>query len=170
MTKLSERERLFVIIGGVLLLGMLLFLGVRSLLNSMEGISSESSSLEESLLKIKRAGREYKILQNYRAGGTGSTLEAMVPFLENLVNSRNLRDRLSGMTPRDNDVEKEYTKRSVSMSFRNLTGQEIMGLIKEIENNSSALYQVESFSVHSVSKKIGYFNANFTIAAFQKKK
>ncbi|MCB1148235.1 MAG: hypothetical protein KDK41_08485 [Leptospiraceae bacterium] len=166
---LNQREKLFIIGGAVILIMMLAFLSGRYLLRQFSSLEEESISVEESLNQIRTAGIEYRLLQNYRAGGTSSAMENMVPFLENLINSAGIRDRLAGMSPRDTDIEKQYVKRSVFLTFRDIGSRELLELLKQIETNTSALYQVESFSVRPVIKKPGIFNASLTVAAFQKK-
>ncbi|MCS6985592.1 MAG: hypothetical protein NZM25_10770 [Leptospiraceae bacterium] len=166
---LTLRERVFLVIGSILIMIMLGFLLTKKLGKHFRSLEERLAEMESSLQTLEKLGREYVMLQSYRFGGEETSLENMVPQIESILNSLNLRDKITSITPRDVPIENNYVKRLVSITLRDVSALEFLDFIKQVEQSSTALYKIENFSSRPVLKKTGLYNVSITVAGFRKK-
>lgn len=167
--KLTPRERVFLVVGLLLILSMLSFLFLKKLGRHFRSLDDRVAELESEIETLEKLGREYVMLQSYRFGGESTSLEAMVPYLEGILNSLNLRDKITSITPRDVPIENNYIKRLVNISLREVSALQFLDFIKQVEQSTTALYKIENFSSRPVLKKTGLYNVSITVVGFQKK-
>lgn len=141
----------------------------RKLRRHFLSLDERMAEIESDIRRIEEAGREYLVLQAYKSGGDATSLDGMVPFIEGVLNSINLRDKITSMTPRDTVIDGNYTKRQVSIALREVSAAQFLDFIKQIEQHTGSLYKIESFSSRPVLKKNGLYNVSITVVGFQKK-
>lgn len=169
MMQLTQREKYLLIFAGVFFLFLLVFFSGRKVVQYISEMSESSITAERETSQLEALGREFQALQSVKSGGEASQLETMMPNIENLLNTLNLRDKVISLNPRDTVVQNNFLKKEVLISLREITAAQMLDFIKQTEQNTSNPYKIESFTYRPVLKKTGFYNFTLSLAGFQKK-
>lgn len=169
MMQLTQREKYLLMFAGIFFAFLILFFSGRKLVQYITEMSESSLTAERETSQLQALGKEYQMLQNFKTGGEASQLESMMPYIENLLNTLNLRDKVMSLNPRDTVVQNNYLKKEVLISLREITASQMLEFVKQTEQNAGSPYKIESFTYRPVLKKTGFYNFTLSLAGFQKK-
>lgn len=166
--QLTNRERSFIIAGGVLLVIMLSFYGFRVLNKKVEALNTELEEARNMGATLQNLGQEYQLLKSFKQGGAGQNLNNMMPAIEAQLQNLQLRETAS-IVPSENAIEENFQKKTVSITLKEAPARAVLQFIQQVESQSNSLYKIEHFSARPLRKPQGMYSFSIKIAAFEKK-
>lgn len=167
--QISEREKMFLVFG----LGFLLVLGgvygLRFVQGFIQELDNSFNSISRENQEILALAEEYQSLKKVKNSNSDAQLNNMVPYIENLLNQLSLRKQVRNLSPRDSIVDSKYVKKTVSISFREVSSKDFLKLVQRIEADRSNLLKIDSLTARPIAKKTGFYNVNLEIAGFKKR-
>lgn len=167
--QISEREKAFLGFGAVFLVGLGLVTGFRFLQGFIQELDQSFNSISRENQEITALAQEYQNLKNVKSVGDDSQLNNMVPYIENMLNQLSLREKVRNLSPRDSVIDGKYVKKTVTISFREVSSRDFLSLVQRIESDRRNLLKVDSLTARPISKKTGFYNVNLEIAGFKKR-
>ncbi len=164
---LTRREKMLIAVAAVFLLAVGLYFLSGSLGNMLRSAEDREKEYEKQIAELQRLGQEFAFLTSLRSSSTEQSLDGMVPFVEAMLSTRGIRE-IAELSSNDATVENLYLRRTVTVSFREVTPGSVLEFIGDIEA-SPALYRLESFRSNEILKKPGFYRIALTISAYQKK-
>jgi len=138
ISQLNQRERIFVIVGGLALVLALIYFAIllpyRSALNRFDQqINARSLQLEEvKELQASYLGLKQQMTQVERLLDNRNDFSALT-FVENLVEQTAGRENLLSMRPQSPEQRNEFTLDSVEIKLEKLTLEQVLELLAGIE-------------------------------------
>ncbi len=167
MLHLTEREKL-ILFGGSIVLSIMLFLaGLYKANNLLANIKEQEDQWTHESIVLQNLGREYRLLKNLSAnivnqkGASDVTID-----IEKLLVQNNLKSFHPNLIPRRSKVEKKYIKSEVQITFKEIPMQPIFTLINQVENYPDKFLKITNLATRPLLKKVGYYSVSITIATF----
>ncbi|MCX7999805.1 MAG: hypothetical protein N3A69_12790 [Leptospiraceae bacterium] len=145
LSKLDERERLFVIGFVVLLIVLLLVLIFLKISQFREEISNEVEELQGSFSEIDKAIQDYNFYRSIKAGDE-EKISDVFGKLDQIMVRYGLKEKIYNQRDYVNIVEKNYNRTTIEFNFKSVALQDVFKMIYDIEFNKQ------------VSGKVTYLN------------
>ncbi|MDT8440033.1 MAG: type II secretion system protein GspM [Desulfuromonadales bacterium] len=170
--QLSQRERLFVIGGGLMVILVLLYIAIllpyQNALERLDNqIAARSRQLEEvRALRLDYLQRQRELTQVERRLDNRRDFSALT-FIENLAVSSAGRERLVSMRPQAPVVGNRLTTEAVEIKLERVTLREVVELLRGIEGAKTPM-QVRSLQLKQRFDDRSRLDASMTIAALRR--
>ncbi len=139
MINLSERERIFVIGGGLAIVLVAVWLGILApYREAVAAAESKIASRERQLNEVQRLRQEYQRLQGELAEaerqlvGKGRGF-SLFSFIEDVTTRTGVRDKLVSMRPQSTATQGEYREESVEIRLEKLRLDQLVRLLHAME-------------------------------------
>src|SRR5690349_5630057 len=134
--RLSSRERRFVILAGIALVGVILFLFVISpLWDFRERLQARVVTKERELIDVATLADTYEQLRHELERGGAASAAALSPFafLEGLTTSTLGREKLAAINPLGREERGGVTQETVELRLSGVSLQELVDLLYKID-------------------------------------
>lgn len=172
ISQLNQRERIFVIVGGVSLILALLYFAIvapyRSALNRLDSqIATRSGQLQEvKALQARYLELKQQRLQMQRLLDTRQDFSALT-FIENLVKRTSGRENLLSMRPQTPETRNEFMIDSVEIKLERLSLKQVLELLLAIEEAATPM-QVKNLHIKQRFDDRALLDATMTITALRR--
>lgn len=172
ISQLNQRERIFVIVGGVSLILALLYFAIvapyRSALNRLDSqIATRSGQLQEvKALQARYLELKQQRLQMERLLDTQQDFSALT-FIENLVERTSGRENLLSMRPQTPETRNEFIIDSVEIKLERLSLKQVLELLLAIEEAATPM-QVKNLHIKQRFDDRALLDATMTITALRR--
>jgi general secretion pathway protein M len=172
LNQLNQRERVFVIAGGIALILALLYFAIlmpyRSALTKLDSrIAVRSQQLQEvKSLRAQYLALQQQISQVERLVKNSQEFSALT-FIENLVQQTAGRENLLSMRPQAPQVQGEFMTDSVEIKLEKLTLKQVLELLWGVEKASTPM-QVENLYLKQRFDDRALLDATMTITALRR--
>ncbi len=170
---LAPRERILLTIGGVVLLGSLLFLLiVDPLMAKIEKLERQTARQHKARIELAQLAAEYQAKQarvaqrEQRLPSAGGTF-SLLAFMEEAATASQIRERIVGMQPQQPTTTQGYQETAVDVRLDGVQFPQLLDLLVKLEQ---APYEVQ---VRHLQIKPKYDNpvnldASFRIVSYAK--
>ncbi len=172
ISQLNQRERVFVIAGGIALILALLYFAIlmpyRSALTKLDSlIAVRSQQLQEvKSLRAQYLALQQQISQVERLVKNSQDFSALT-FIENLVQQTAGRENLLSMRPQAPQLQGEFMTASVEIKLEKLTLKQVLELLWGVEKASTPM-QVENLFLKQRFDDRSLLDATMTITALRR--
>jgi len=172
ISQLNQRERIFVIVGGVSLILALLYFAIvapyRSALNRLDSqIATRSEQLQEvKALQARYLELKQQRLQMERLLDTRQDFSALT-FIENLVERTSGRENLLSMRPQTPETRNEFIIDSVEIKLERLSLKQVLELLLALEEAATPM-QVKNLHIKQRFDDRALLDATMTITALRR--
>jgi general secretion pathway protein M len=172
ISQLNQRERMFVIVGGLALVLALLYFAVvapyRSALSRLDRqIVTRSGQLQEvKVLQDRYLAMQKQMSQVARLLGKRQDFSALT-FIENLVEQTAGRENLLSMRPQSPETRNEFTIDSVEIKLERLTLRQLLELLMGVEEATTPM-QVKSLTLKQRFDDRSLLDASMTVTALRR--
>jgi type II secretory pathway component PulM len=166
---LSDRERILVSIVGVMLIGLVFYLGIiRSSFGLRDDAQRRLSQAEQQLMVMSRLRREFddvnerltsveQRIQSSTRGNLRTTLETLA--LASKV-------KVESMEPQATPSNDRYRETKVEVALKRVTLQQTVSYLHEIETSDEVL-SVKSLRMRTRKDKPDFLDVTFTVSTFE---
>ena len=174
ISQLNQRERIFVIVGGLtLILALLYYAIVAPYRSALERFDRQIVTRSGQLQEVKSLQKRYLELQQQMAQvesllGKGQNFSALT-FIENLVGQTAGRENLLSMRPQAPELRNEFTVDSVEVKLEKLTIKQVLELLSGIEAAPTPM-QVKNLYLKQRFDDRSLLDATMTIKALRRTK
>ncbi|MBI3812415.1 MAG: hypothetical protein HY283_09470 [Nitrospirae bacterium] len=172
---ITSRERLYLIIGGVTLVGLLLY-GVYSTaalyLDRMKGLDRLIHQKEEALVTLGQINREYIQIKS-QTGALDQRIQndqgkfSLLSFLESLAGTADVRSRIAYMRPQTMAMVDQYRETSVEMKIENVTLDQAVRFLSSIEQAPHVL-KIKNLHFHTRYANPQFLDVTFLVSTYEK--
>ena len=172
ISQLNQRERIFVIVGGVsLILALLYFAIVAPYRSALNRIDSQIATRSEQLQEVKALQARYlelkqQRLQMERLLDTRQDFSALT-FIENLVKRTSGRENLLSMRPQTPETRNEFIIDSVDIKLERLSLKQVLELLLALEEAATPM-QVKNLHIKQRFDDRALLDATMTITALRR--
>ncbi len=170
--QLENREKLFIIGGGVILIVMLLiYAAYIPYLHAIERADKSIQVKLKQIEEVKQMQLEYLALKEQLASleshqGQGSRLSALT-LIEDLASRIGSRDNLVNIRPQTAQVQGDYRVENVDVRFERMPLAQLVRLLKGLETSQGQI-QVKSLQVKQRFDDKALVDLNMTVSSFRK--
>ncbi len=172
---ITSRERLYLIIGGITLVGLLLY-GVYSTaalyLDRMKGLDRLIHQKEEALTTLDQIRREYVQIKN-QTGSLDERIQkdqgrfSLLSFLESLAGTADVRSRIAYMRPQTMAMVDQYRETSVEMKIENVTLDQAVRFLSSIEQAPHVL-KIKNLHFRTRYANPQFLDVTFLVSTYEK--
>jgi hypothetical protein len=172
---ITSRERLYLIIGGVTLVGLLLY-GVYSsaalYLDRMKGLDRLIHQKEEALTTLDQIRREYVQIKS-QTGSLDERIQkdqgrfSLLSFLESLAGTADVRSRIAYMRPQTMAMVDQYRETSVEMKIENVTLDQAVRFLSSIEQAPHVL-KIKNLHFRTRYANPQFLDVTFLVSTYEK--
>lgn len=171
ISQLNQRERIFVVIGGVaLILALLYFAIVAPYRGALHRFDQQIVARSGQLQEVKVLQAKYLDLQQ-QMGQVEKLLSnqdfSALTFIEGLVEQTAGRGNLLSMRPQSPEVRNEFTIDSVEIKFEKLSLKQVLELLAGIEESASPM-QVKTLYLKQRFDDPSLLDATMTVTALRR--
>ena len=172
ISQLNQRERIFVIVGGLALILALLYFAIvapyRSALTRLDRqVTVRSGQLQEvKALQARYLALQKQMTQMERLLGKRQDFSALT-FIENLVEKTAGRENLVSMRPQSPEVRNEFTIDSVEIKLEKLTLKQVLELLLGVEMADTPV-QVKGLYLKQRFDDRSLLDATMTVTALRR--
>lgn len=173
IAQLSPRDRLALIIGGIVVLGALVFVGIISpYQDAMGRLDAQIHARQRQLRQVQALHREYQHLQGLVAT-VNARLErnrnfSLFSFVEGLVAQVASKENLLYMRPQPVSVQGDYKEEAVEIKLEKIHLNQLVQLLYRIES-ADALLQVQHLRIKTRFGDRSLLDVVLTISAMGRK-
>ncbi|MBI3611236.1 MAG: type 4a pilus biogenesis protein PilO [Nitrospirae bacterium] len=173
--RITARERLYLMIGGVATGGILLY-GILSTASwygdRMRGLDRLIRQKEEALVTLDQVRKEYVRLKNQ----TGSLDErirkdegkfSLLSFLESLAGNADVRSKIAYMRPQSGVVVDRYRETSVEIKIENVTLDQAVKFLSSIEQAPHVL-RVKNLHFRTRYANPQFLDVTFLVSTYER--
>ena len=172
---ITSRERLYLIIGGTALVGLLLY-GVYSsaalYLDRMAGLDRLIRQKQEALTTLDQIRREYVQLKG-QMGSLDERIQkdqgrfSLLSFLESLAGTADVRSRIAYMRPQTMAMVDQYRETSVEMKIENVTLDQAVRFLSSIEQAPHVL-KIKNLHFRTRYANPQFLDVTFLVSTYEK--
>jgi hypothetical protein len=172
---ITSRERLYLIIGGMTLIGLLLY-GVvsatASYLDRMKGLDRLIRQKQEALTTLDQIRREYVRIKN-QTGSLDERIQkdqgrfSLLSFLESLAGTADVRARIAYMRPQTMAMVDQYRETSVEMKIENVTLDQAVRFLSSIEQAPHVL-KIKNLHFRTRYANPQFLDVTFLVSTYEK--
>ncbi len=172
---ITSRERLYLIIGGISLVG-LLFYGVyssgASYLDRMKGLDRLIRQKQEALTTLDQIRREYVRIKN-KTDSLDERIRkdqgnfSLLSFLESLAGTADVRPRIAYMRPQTTAMVDQYRETSVEMKIENVTLDQAVRFLSAIEEAPHVL-KIKNLHFRTRYANPQFLDVTFLVSTYEK--
>jgi general secretion pathway protein M len=172
ISQLNQRERIFIIAGGVALaLAVLYFAIVAPYRSALSRFDQQIAARSEQLQEVKVLQGRYLELQQ-QMSQVEKLLEnrqnfSALTFIEGLVEQTAGRESLLSMRPQSPEVRNEFTIDTVEIKLEKLTLKQVLELLTGIEDATSPM-QVKTLYIKQRFDDRSLLDATMTVTALRR--
>lgn len=172
ISQLNQRERIFVVAGGIALaLALLYFALLMPYRNNLARLDSQIESRSRQLQQVQKLQAQYVVLQQEVAQveslldnrGDFSTLS----FIENLVETTAARENLVSMRPQTPVTRDQVTTESIEIKLEKLTLRQALELLWSIDQ-ATAPMQVSNLYLKQRFDDRSLLDATMTVTSLRR--
>jgi general secretion pathway protein M len=173
ISSLSQREKIFVVGGGICVALVLLWFGVLAPYHAaVERHEARIASRQKQLQDIQELRREYLTLKkeletSERRLGNAALDFSLFSFLEEVTTRSGVRDRLVSMRPQNTSTRGEYREESVEMRLERLELPQLVKLLHALEQ-ADAFLTTRSLRIKSRFDDRSRFDTVLVISSYQR--
>lgn len=173
--RITSRERIYLIIGGMTLLGLLLYgiySGATSYLDRMKGLDRLVRQKEEALSTLNQIGKEYAQIKN-QFGSLDERIQkdqgkfSLLSFLELLAGTAEVRSRIAYMRPQATTQVDQYRETSVEMKIENVTLDQAVRFLSSIEQAPHVL-KIKNLHMRTRYANPQFLDVTFLVSTYEK--
>jgi len=141
----SDRERMVLAVGGLVVAAALLFvLVVDPLVVMLDRLDRQAQRKEKEIRELAVLGQEYQVkharLERIESRMPASEAQfSLLAFLEEAANSVQVRERITGMQPQVQTLAQGYQETAVDVRLEGVQLPELLGLLVAIDQAPQAL-------------------------------
>lgn len=171
IAQLSQRERIFLVTGGVVLLLILLYLAVllpyRSALSSLDrGIEARSRQLQEvKALRTRYLSMQQQIALAERQVKSSRNVSPLT-VIESLVEQTAGRENLLSMRPQPPVTQGQFIRDAVEVKLEKLSLQQLLELLSGVEGVTAPM-QIEKLYIKQRFDDRSLLDASMTITGLR---
>jgi Tfp pilus assembly protein PilO len=172
---ITSRERLYLIIGGVSLIGLLIY-GVYSAagsyLDRMKGLDRLIRQKQEALTTLDQIQREYVRIKR-QVGSLDERIQkdqgqfSLLSFLESLAGTADVRTRIAYMRPQAAVPMDPYREISVEMKIENVTLDQAVRFLSAIEQAPHVL-KIKNLHFRTRYANPQFLDVTFLVSTYEK--
>jgi len=172
ISQLNQRERIFVIVGGLaLILALLYFAIVAPYHSALTRLDRQVAMRSEQMQEVKGLQARYLALQQQmtqmeRLLGKRQDFSALT-FIESLVERTAGRENLVSMRPQSPEVRNEFTIDSVEIKLEKLTLKQVLELLLGVEEADTPV-QVKGLYLKQRFDDRSLLDATMTVTALRR--
>ena len=144
--QLAPRERIMVLIGGIVIgISLLFVLVVDPLLSTLDRLERQTARKQKDLHELALLSREYVVKQD-RLMKAENRLPpsngrfSLLTFMEEATTSAHVRDRIAGMQPQVQTLPQGYEETAVDLRLDGVKLPELLALLAAIDHAPYALH------------------------------
>lgn len=173
--RITSRERIYLIIGGMTLLGLLLYgiySGATSYLDRMKGLDRLVRQKERALSTLNQIGKEYAQIKN-QFGSLDERIQkdqgkfSLLSFLESLAGTAEVRSRIAYMRPQATTQVDQYRETSVEMKIENVTLDQAVRFLSSIEQAPHVL-KIKNLHMRTRYANPQFLDVTFLVSTYEK--
>jgi general secretion pathway protein M len=174
IAQLTPRDRLALIIGAVVVLAALVYVGIVSPYeNAMGRLDAQINARQRQLEQVRSLHQEYQRLKGLVAAGNARLDRnknfSLFSFVENLVTQVATKENLLYMRPQPPDVQDNYKEESVEIKLEKIHLNQLIQMLYRIES-ADALLQVKHLRVKTRFDDRSLLDVVLTISALGRNK
>jgi len=172
---ITSRERLYLIIGGITLIGLLLY-GVYSAaalyLDRMKGLERLTRQKEEALTTLDQIRRDYVRIKS-QTESLDQRIQndqgkfSLLSFLESLAGTADVRSRIAYMRPQTAAMVDQYRETSVEMKIENVTLDQAVRFLSSIEQAPHVL-KIKNLHFRTRYANPQFLDVTFLVSTYEK--
>jgi len=173
--RITPRERIYLILGGVTLTG-LLFYGIysaaASYLDRVNGLDRLIRQKEEALTTLEQFRREYVQIKS-QVGSLDERITkdqgnfSLLSFLESLAGTTDVRSKIAYMRPQAAVPVDQYREVSVEMKIENVTLDQAVRFLSAIEQAPHVL-KIKNLHFRTRYANPQYLDVTFLVSTYEK--
>lgn len=172
ISQLQQRERIFVLVGGLaLILALLYFAIVAPYLGAMTRLDRQIAQRSEQLQEVKVLQGRYLEIQNQMNQVTRQLEKrqdfSALSFIENLVEQTSGRENLLSMRPQSPETRGEFVIDSVEIKLEKLTLKQLLELLMGVEGATTPM-QVKGLYLKQRFDDRSLLDATMTVTALRR--
>ena len=173
--RITPRERIYIIIGGVTLTGLLLYgiySAASSYLDRMKGLDRLIRQKEEALTTLEQFRREYVQIKS-QVGSLDERITkdqgnfSLLSFLESLAGTTDVRSKIAYMRPQAAVPVDLYREVSVEMKIENVTLDQAVRFLSGIEQAPHVL-KIKNLHFRTRYANPQYLDVTFLVSTYEK--
>ncbi len=168
LDQLTEREKLILLLGIVVITVMGLFLIVRSVYNFRKELTETVNETASQSTQLDRIIADYNYYKALKSGGADEDISQMYSKLDQIMIRYNLKDRVSTMKDTSANIERNYIKLSIEISFRSVQLYDVIKFIYDIEKNKQINGKIDYFDMGKPFQDKELYDVNLRISSFKK--
>ncbi len=171
-SQLNQRERIFVIVGGVTLALILLYIAIlMPYRNAMTRLDAQIAVRNQQIQEVHKLRAQYLALQQ-EVARTERLLDSRrdfsaLTFIENLVESTAGRENLLSMRPQAPVTRNQVTTEAVEIKLEKMTLRQILELLWSVEK-ATAPMQVSNLYLKQRFDDRSQLDASMTVTALRR--
>ncbi|MCB1171004.1 MAG: type II secretion system protein M [Leptospiraceae bacterium] len=138
LEKLNERERMFVLVGGIVALALILFVGLKTILDHRSKLRAEVQNARRSLVQIREMSQ---LIQRLPSGQQAPGQDQVKNQLRQLMNSIGLEH--TNLDANERKEGKGQEKIEIKITFNSVKLVDIFKFLYEVEVNGQVPARVE---------------------------
>lgn len=171
LNNLTQRERLFVLVGGLALLAVLVYLTViepyRQMLDHLDRqISAGRQQVADALVLKQELLQLQTELGRARNQGGARKDFALIPFVENLAIRIASKENLVNMRPQPPATVEDLTEEAVNIKLEKLSLEQLVRMLHAIDS-ADAYLQVKNLQLKRRFEDVSLLDATMTIATYR---
>jgi type II secretory pathway component PulM len=173
--RITPRERVYLIIGGITLIGLLLYGSysmAASYLDRMKALDRLIRQKQEALTSLNQIGREYAQIKN-QFGSLDERIQkdqgqfSLLSFLESLAATADVRSRIAYMRPQATAQVDQYRESSVEMKIENVTLDQAIRFLSSIEQAPHVL-KIKNLHMRTRYANPQFLDVTFLVSTYEK--
>lgn len=173
--RITPRERIYLIIGGITLIGLLLYgfySAAASYLDRMKALDRLIRQKQEALSSLNQIGREYAQIKK-QFGSLDERIQkdrgqfSLLSFLESLAATAEVRSRIAYMRPQATAQVDQYRESSVEMKIEKVTLDQAIRFLSSIEQAPHVL-KIKNLHMRTLYANPQFLDVTFLVSTYEK--
>lgn len=164
LQKLNEREKIFVLGGGALMIAMFIGWGILRYFQYRADLSDRVNELPDQIARLKKYGRQYQELRQQEKK-IPLKPDMVLPEIETLLKNNNLREKASSLLDSKNK-ESKYTKTTVKLNLASVDFNILAKFLYDVEEVSEYFFRIEYLRLRRRPNYPGQYDARMNIVSY----
>lgn len=170
LSQLTERERILLLAAiGVVVLMIFYLLG-RKMIQVRKELAEEVYETQTQSTQLDRIISDYNYYRALKTGDSDEDISQMYSKLDQIMIRYNLKDKVSTMKDSTTNIEKNFTKISIEISFRSVPLVDVIRMIYDIEKNKQMNGKVDYLDFGKPFQEKEVYDVNVRISSFKRGK
>jgi hypothetical protein len=167
--KLNQRERIFVMAGGAFIVVVLIFLGIKEIIDYKDEIQEEAQIISGHIQTLQGYIKEYNKVK-FTVPKKSLTSDDVLPEVEKILIQNNIKEKATSLSDSKTTIEKKnFTKTTVKIKFHDIDFNSLSKFVYDIEENNDYWLKVEFMRLRKSPNKPGKYDALLRIISYFEK-